>query len=209
MLHAAAFICASCTVGVLLAQRACKGYLARIQQLERECGTDFLTGVLNRKGGREKMGTMLELCKRHGKYLGVCIADIDHFKDYNDAYGHLEGDRALRLVAGALKQTFARSSDMVCRFGGEEFLVCFSCRDLAEGRARVEALLAGVASLGICTPDTCAGACLTVSVGATFYEPGHDPVTALMNDLIGRADRALYIAKKNGRNCAEIMKNEA
>ena len=131
-LRAGAFVFAAYATGRVLSRRARAGDERRIEQLRRECGTDMLTGLLNRRGGQEKAETMLAMCRRCEKPMAVLMADIDHFKEYNDAHGHLAGDGALCRVGGALQSVLARSSDMVCRFGGEEFLLCTPCRDTAE-----------------------------------------------------------------------------
>ena len=133
------------------------------------------------------------------------MADIDHFKEYNDAYGHLAGDGALCRVGGALQSVLARSSDMVCRFGGEEFLLCTPCRDTAEAMRQAARLRRAVEELGPCAPDGCCAGPLTVSVGVTVYSPARDGSAPVLQDLVSRADRALYIAKKNGRNCVVLL----
>ena len=190
-LRAGAFVFAAYATGRVLSRRARAGDERRIEQLRRECGTDMLTGLLNRRGGQEKAETMLAMCRRCEKPMAVLMADIDHFKEYNDAHGHLAGDGALCRVGGALQSVLARSSDMVCRFGGEEFLLCTPCRAVEE--------------LGPCAPDGCCAGPLTVSVGVTVYSPARDGSAPVLQDLVSRADRALYIAKKNGRNCVVLL----
>lgn len=189
----------------MLSRRARAGDERRIEQLRRECGTDMLTGLLNRRGGQEKAETMLAMCRRCEKPMAVLMADIDHFKEYNDAYGHLAGDGALCRVGGALQSVLARSSDMVCRFGGEEFLLCTPCRDTAEAMRQAARLRRAVEELGPCAPDVCCAGPLTVSVGVTVYSPARDGSAPVLQDLVSRADRALYIAKKNGRNCVVLL----
>ena len=99
----------------------------------------------------------------------------------------------------------ARSSDMVCRFGGEEFLLCTPCRDTAEAMRQAARLRRAVEELGPCAPDGCCAGPLTVSVGVTVYSPARDGSAPVLQDLVSRADRALYIAKKNGRNCVVLL----
>ena len=139
---------------------------------------------------------MLAMCRRCEKPMAVLMADIDHFKEYNDAHGHLAGDGALCRVGGALQSVLARSSDMVCRFGGEEFLLCTPCRDTAEAMRQAARLRRAVEELGPCAPDGCCAGPLTVSVGVTVYSPARDGNAPVLQDLVSRADRALYIAKK-------------
>jgi diguanylate cyclase (GGDEF)-like protein len=200
-----AFVFAAYATGRVLSRRARAGDERRIEQLRRECGTDMLTGLLNRRGGQEKAETMLAMCRRCEKPMAVLMADIDHFKEYNDAHGHLAGDGALCRVDGALQSVLARSSDMVCRFGGEEFLLCTPCRDTAEAMRQAARLRRAVEELGPCAPDGCCAGPLTVSVGVTVYSPARDGSAPVLQDLVSRADRALYIAKKNGRNCVVLL----
>ena len=186
-LRAGAFVFAAYATGRVLSRRARAGDERRIEQLRQECGTDMLTGLLNRRGGQEKAETMLVMCRRCEKPMAVLMADIDHFKEYNDAHGHLAGDCA------------------VCRFGGEEFLLCTPCRDTAEAMRQAARLRRAVEELGPCAPDGCCAGPLTVSVGVTVYSPARDGSAPVLQDLVSRADRALYIAKKNGRNCVVLL----
>ena len=169
-LRAGAFVFAAYATGRVLSRRARAGDERRIEQLRRECGTDMLTGLLNRRGGQEKAETMLAMCRRCEKPMAVLMADIDHFKEYNDAHGHLAGDGALCRVGGALQSVLARSSDMVCRFGGEEFLLCTPCRDTAEAMRQAARLRRAVEELGPCAPDGCCAGPLTVSVGGMYVD---------------------------------------
>ena len=208
-LRAGAFVFAAYATGRVLSRRARAGDERRIEQLRRECGTDMLTGLLNRRGGQEKAETMLAMCRRCEKPMAVLMADIDHFKEYNDAHGHLAGDGALCRVGGALQSVLARSSDMVCRFGGEEFLLCTPCRDTAEAMRQAARLRRAVEELGPCAPDGCCAGPLTVSVGVTVYSPARDGSAPVLQDLVSRADRALYIAKKTGRKREEEASRRA
>lgn len=191
-------------MGRVLSRKAHAEDERRIEQLRRECGTDMLTGLLNRRGGKEKAETMLAMCRRCERPMAVLMADIDHFKDYNDTYGHLAGDSALRRVSSAMRGVLARASDMACRFGGEEFLLCTPCRDTAEAMYQAARVRRAVEALNSGASDGCAGP-LTVSVGVTVYNPVRDGNAPVLRDLVGRADRALYIAKKNGRNCVVLL----
>ena len=190
-LRAGAFVFAAYATGRVLSRRARAGDERRIEQLRRECGTDMLTGLLNRRGGQEKAETMLAMCRRCEKPMAVLMADIDHFKEYNDAHGHLAGDGALCRVGGALQS--------------EEFLLCTPCRDTAEAMRQAARLRRAVEELGPCAPDGCCAGPLTVSVGVTVYSPARDGSAPVLQDLVSRADRALYIAKKNGRNCVVLL----
>ena len=171
-----------------------------IIQLKKQCDNDYLTGILNRRGGIEKMKEVLSICKRHRIILGVCMIDVDFFKDYNDYYGHIQGDLALQKIATCFKQTLQRKNDIVCRFGGEEFLVCFTCHDKKEIDAIANTLKNAIANLEIpcCFYETLPN--LTISIGTAGYYPTIDDCLVDELSIIKRADDALYYAKRNGRN---------
>lgn len=175
-------------------------YTVLISRLKYQCDNDYLTGILNRRGGIEKIKQLLSICKRHHIILGVCMIDVDFFKDYNDFYGHIQGDLALQQVAACFKKTMQRENDMVCRFGGEEFLICFTCDKVEEIECIANKLKEAIATLEIpcCFYETLPN--LTISVGTSGYFPDID--THLIEELsiIKKADDALYYAKRNGRN---------
>ncbi|HYY11498.1 MAG TPA: GGDEF domain-containing protein, partial [Kineosporiaceae bacterium] len=123
------------------------------------------------------------------------ICDIDHFKAYNDGFGHPAGDQALRAVAGALASG-VRPSDSVYRWGGEEFLVLLPEQDATGGLAALGRLRRAVRDLGIPHPRSAAGV-VTLSVGLTVWGPGR---SESVDQLVAEADRALYAAKEQGRD---------
>ena len=175
-------------------------YIELINKLTEETRTDFLTLAANRKGGFERARSTLALCKRHRHICGFYMIDIDFFKDYNDNFGHNMGDNALVNVARIIQEVFARKSDIVFRYGGEEFAVCASVdsveslENLAEKlRRAVENAMIEAGNKSVC--DT-----LTVSVGATAYVPGETDETLDENFMFSMADMALYEAKQAGRN---------
>lgn len=92
-----------------------------INRLKIEATTDSLTHLLNRNGLEQALGAAWALCKRDKKNVGFLLVDIDHFKSYNDTFGHLEGDNILKQVADSIKTCFKRETDIISRFGGEEF----------------------------------------------------------------------------------------
>ena len=150
-----------------------------------EVRTDTLTGLSNRRAMEETLQSMFALNSRYGTVFAVAILDIDHFKAVNDENGHLFGDQVLRDFSAALDDS-ARETDIVVRFGGEEFVVIMPETDLAGAcifteryRAKVEAILP-----------------ITVSAGVTAALPDDSAPS-----LLTRADTALYSAKSAGRNC--------
>ncbi len=165
-------------------------------QLLELARTDPLTSLKNRRAFLESLASQLEISIRHARPLSVLILDIDHFKPYNDEFGHLAGDEVLRQVADILEQV-ARRSDVVARIGGEEFGIILPETDargatvLAERfRAAIEAARwprrAITASLGAMTAD--------------FGQPVPRPRAPALSDLLEEADRALYRSKAAGRN---------
>lgn len=187
-------------VGFFISYYVQHQYRTLIFQLKESCDTDYLTGVANRKGGIERIKDLLTLCKRHHIILGVCMIDVDFFKDYNDYYGHIQGDLALQKIAACFKERMQRKSDVVCRFGGEEFLICFTCHDKHEIERMARRLNRAISKLEIpcCFHETLPN--LTISVGASAYIPSIDDCSIEELTIIKRADDALYQAKKNGRN---------
>ncbi len=160
-----------CLTGLCLSIFVQQQFLDTVLLLRKENRIDFLTNTLNRRGGIEKMIGILELCKRHGNYAAVFMADIDNFKKYNDTFGHIKGDGALKNVSEALGSVFTRSSDAVCRYGGEEFLVCSSVKCFEDAQMLAEKALQAVRNKKIMSGET---TCLSVSIGYTVYIPGPD-----------------------------------
>lgn len=170
------------------------------ERLEYLAYHDVLTGLRNRRFFLDRFEHELARALRASEPLSLIIVDIDHFKPYNDCYGHSAGDEALKAVARCLQRCAQREVDLAARFGGEEFAVLLQNTD-AEGALRVawqicetlraEALPHARAPLGV----------LSLSVGATTLEPAEQPV-ASCDLMIEEADAALYRAKTSGRNRA-------
>ena len=160
--------------------------------LSKRSQFDTLTNVLNRKGILSAMRGMAFLSQRTGSPVGVLMLDIDHFKRVNDTHGHGKGDEVLADVAQTARHA-VRESDLVGRFGGEEFVV-FLCPVTQDGVAEVAEKIRGEVE------DSLPGGILvTVSVGAAFAKAGATPEQDL-NQLLSLADERLYQAKESGRN---------
>jgi diguanylate cyclase (GGDEF)-like protein len=159
------------------------------RELERLSVTDDLTGLYNRRYLMETLANELRRSRRLDHPCALLMADVDHFKEYNDAYGHLAGDDALKRIAAVLRET-TRDVDCAARYGGEEFVVLMPetrASGAIETAQRIRTRLA---------TDELVGAKLSVSIGvAQFPEDGDAPEA-----LLARADMALYRAKREGRD---------
>lgn len=162
---------------------------------------DGLTGVANRRRFDEALPAEWRRCQRNGSPLTLLMIDIDHFKRYNDHYGHQTGDACLQAVAGALKSRLNRSHDLVARYGGEEFVCLLPECDAAAGLAKAEELRLAVAALGIPHTDSPTASLVTLSIGAAVTQPSGDNRPEC---LIAAADAALYQAKSAGRDRVRI-----
>jgi diguanylate cyclase (GGDEF)-like protein len=152
---------------------------------------DPLTGVNNRSGMDGAIKREVELARRHNAPLSVLLLDIDHFKAINDRFGHACGDFVIQAVAQCISDT-VRGSDMVFRFGGEEFLVLLSCTDNEGAQLLAERIRHNVEALVFSTEKELR---VTASLGITRLLSDDNP-----DSLFKRADEALYRAKKGGRN---------
>jgi len=163
------------------------------QKLELLATTDPLTGLANRKQIMMALGRQMEQFRRYGTGFSMLMLDIDHFKTINDQHGHLAGDAVLEQLARIFKETL-RTLDCAGRYGGEEFLIVLVQTDLQQAMPTAERIRQAVEQFEFTREDVTLHA--TVSIGVA--EMGVKDAT--INDLIGRADQALYEAKKNGRN---------
>jgi diguanylate cyclase (GGDEF)-like protein len=166
------------------------------EQLETLSLTDALTGLANRRRFDEVLATTWRQAGRAGTHLAIAMIDIDHFKWFNDDYGHPAGDACLRAVAAALADTIRHNTDLVCRYGGEEFAVIFAGADGTRAGAAAERARAAVAGLARTHARTTAGV-VTLSVGVAATVPALEQSA---DSLVKAADTALYQAKENGRN---------
>jgi diguanylate cyclase (GGDEF)-like protein len=164
--------------------------------LAESAQTDGLTGVANRRTFDARLREEWKRAARDRTSLVVAILDIDYFKVYNDRYGHLAGDDALRRVAHAASATLQRAGDRFARYGGEEFAAILPATSLEGGIAAAERIRAAVAALAIQHPVGKAGR-LTVSVGVACTEPAFG---GNVHELFAAADRELYRAKAEGRD---------
>ena len=148
---------------------------------------DYLTGVYNRDGITRRVQELMTETRR-GR-AALCFLDIDHFKQINDRYGHGQGDHVLRLIARGIQEAVCEG-DMVGRYGGDEFLILmYELRDEKDLQGRARRICSRVHLLGM--QDG-----LSASIGISWYRPGEDSE----EELLKRADDALYYCKQNGKN---------
>lgn len=158
---------------------------------------DGLTGVANRRRFDEALQIEWRRCRRSSTPLTLLMIDIDHFKRYNDRYGHPAGDACLQKIAATLKTGLNRAHDLVARYGGEEFVCLKPECDHHAGQSKAEELRAAVAALEIPHADSPTANRVTLSFGIAVIRPSGENGPAA---LIAAADAALYEAKRNGRD---------
>ncbi|HEY9267047.1 MAG TPA: GGDEF domain-containing protein, partial [Mycobacterium sp.] len=204
---------------VVHSRRTPEGLTAAIMRdvtLEREvqdsltdmANTDPLTGLANRRGLSHKAAHIWTRAHETGEPVSALFVDIDHFKSFNDVYGHQAGDDCLRHVAGVLHHLADPRSCVAARYGGEEFAVVLSgCEDphrFASG------LATAIRTLAIAHPGSDSGY-VTVSIGVATMHPRQvatpDP-DAAVGELLDRADKALYAAKSDGRDAISLSRDD-
>lgn len=158
---------------------------------------DGMTGVANRRRLDEALEQEWLRALRSGQPLALIMIDVDHFKSYNDTLGHHAGDRALRQIAGAMAGVIQRPADLLARYGGEEFAVLLPETDLAGAMAVATQLGAAVSELALAHPASPTAATATISCGVSALLPKAELALAQLKQ---GADRALYLAKRSGRN---------
>jgi diguanylate cyclase (GGDEF)-like protein len=159
--------------------------------------TDALTGLPNRRHFDSTLALSGAACRRAGVPLGLLLLDVDHFKKFNDRYGHQAGDDCLRLVATAIDSAVRRDSDSVARYGGEEFAVICSGTDLPGVERLADDIRRAIHTCAVPHEMSDVGDVVTISIGGASLDPNSD---LSLDDLVGIADKALYTAKQGGRD---------
>lgn len=177
--------------------------LPRLKELEAQAILDGVTGLFNRRYTEIVMEREIKRWRRYRAPLTCLMIDVDHFKSINDRYGHLTGDLVLREVAKELKRC-VRTTDLVGRYGGEEFIMLLTNTSPQQGRELAKRLCKAVSEMALPCPrrstsETSGRLQITVSIGMFGLHQERGEFT--VSEVISRADDALYQAKRNGRNC--------
>lgn len=186
-------------VGAWLRERAERDQFLLRRMLHSRAMSDALTGIANRRGFEEHVAMALLQARRDRVPVVFAVLDVDHFKRYNDRYGHQAGDIALALIARAVDGTLRRPMDMVGRLGGEEFGLFLYDTTPEKAQERLEQVAQAIAELRIEHAASPTAQYITVSMGAVGFDGKETAV-----DLYRRADAALYAGKASGRNRVEL-----
>lgn len=166
--------------------------------------SDGLTGLANRRRFDDALETLWQQALQSGDALAVLMIDVDRFKEYNDHYGHQDGDSCLQLIASTLKAHINRASDILARYGGEEFSIVLPSCKLADACRIAEQIRRSVEALHVSHTESATGV-VTVSIGVASGVPGHEESADL---ILRQADSALYQAKRAGRNIVYCRLNQ-
>jgi diguanylate cyclase (GGDEF)-like protein len=172
----------------------------QINIIRRLSMMDHLTGIPNRRFFDRRLHEEWERAIRNGSDIGLMILDVDHFKDYNDTYGHQQGDAALIALSNALSRCLHRPGDFAARWGGEEFAVLLPETDEA-GVLHIASVIRMMVEDTIIPNGMGANTRITVSIGVNVEHPARN---ASLDKFISYADASLYRAKRNGRNRVEV-----
>ena len=165
------------------------------RELKKLANYDGLTRILNRRGFDDALSRYWRQAQRNNTELSVLLIDVDHFKLFNDSYGHLKGDECLQKVAGTLEKGLLRPIDLVARYGGEEFAALLPETPLTNAPSVATRLLENVQRLEVPHEHSTAAGVVTISIGLASSIHADDA-----QDLLANADKALYLAKQSGRN---------
>ncbi len=166
-------------------------------KLEALSYADGLTGIANRRNFDRTLAQEWNRGQRAGTPLALLMLDVDHFKHFNDRYGHLAGDGCLRAIAQAMLQAGRRAGDLLARYGGEEFVVLLPDTNAHDALETARHIQKEVWTLALPHADTSPGI-VTISLGAASLVPSRQHIP---EELVRQADSALYRAKQSGRNC--------
>jgi diguanylate cyclase (GGDEF)-like protein len=167
------------------------------EELKRIATSDGLTGLANRRYLDDYLQVEWHRAMREGNPLSVLMIDADFFKSYNDTFGHLQGDEALKTIAEAIRISLLHSSDLAARYGGEEFMVVLPDTDEEGALTVADRLMGTIRNANISHPASAISDRITVSIGIASVNPTQE---LTLEDTINKADQCLYLAKQKGRN---------
>ncbi len=194
------------TVSLLLLKKGAEEKVATLyKELEQLSYQDGLTEIANRRMFDQTLNREWGRCQRYKQPLSLIMIDIDFFKQYNDHYGHLQGDECLKQVAQALSRVSKRSIDLIARYGGEEFVLLFPETNEKQAIKMAEQCCNAVFEQQIQHKPSTISNVVTISVGVRTIIPSKDIQSSA---LVKFADELLYQAKKNGRNRIEYQKTQ-
>jgi diguanylate cyclase len=169
---------------------------SNLQEASRQAQQDALTGLSNRKGFDDNLLRLMSEAKADNKHLCLLILDVDHFKKFNDNFGHLLGDQVLRIVAQTMRD-MVKGKDYAARYGGEEFAIILPDTPVKGAEIVADTIRKAISAKELKRKDTGESyGTITISIGVSSFRPSYDKA----EDMISRADKALYLSKKNGRN---------
>ena len=187
------------------AYRALRASQMRLEELNMQllklANIDGLTGIANRRHFDERLGVEWLRALRNRRPLTLIMFDVDWFKQFNDKFGHLEGDECLKRIAYAAQQIICRPADIIARYGGEEFIVLLPETDTSGAQKVAEKLRTEIENLHLPNADSTVSPYITISLGVTTLVPVANSVPG---DCIKLVDEALYRAKDAGRNRISI-----
>lgn len=175
-----------------------------LERMKRMASIDGLTGIANRRHFDDVAELEWRRCERERLPLSVLLLDADHFKLFNDHYGHQAGDDCLRAIAGQIASMAKRPGDLAARYGGEEFLLLLPNTELSGATKVAETVRTLIEQLAIPHASSGAESVVTVSIGVAAMQVADYSVSTSIHALLALADAALYLAKDSGRNCVAV-----
>ena len=163
---------------------------------------DVLTGLFNRRHFQQYLHLTWQRAQHDHDMIAIIMLDVDHFKRFNDRYGHPAGDQCLMRVAQALQDSLRRPGDLVARYGGEEFIAVLPHADADVAHKAADRVRQAIADLGISHEDSATADTVTASIGVATC---HARADMRAEDLVAAADSALYKAKQKGRNRVAVL----
>lgn len=199
------FVAINIIAGIIILKSALKLKTTKsfVEKIENHYSTDYLTSVLSREKFLDRLSSIWRSVEKNEKEIGLFMLDIDHFKNYNDNYGHINGDEAIKAVCREVKVKVEEHGGFMGRFGGDEFLIAFEGMAYSKMSEVADEIVKRVERLGYKHEYSSISDVITVSLGGVAVEP-EDGVS--MENAMEKADMALYRAKKHGRNRALVLK---